>query len=215
MNVLLVSQCDKRALTETRRILDQFAERRGDRTWQTPITQAGLDTLRRLLRKTARKNTAVACHWIRGLDHSELLWIVGDASRFNADGATPTDTTTRDVLRSRDENDWHTGEDILLLSTLAALLHDIGKAIDQFQRRLRHPAVAGRNLYRHEWVSLRLFQAFVGEDDDEGWLRGSRRLPQTTRPYGSIICNATGSMPAATRLLRSCRRWPAPLAGWC
>ena len=31
MNVLLVSQCSKRALTETRRILDQFAERRGER----------------------------------------------------------------------------------------------------------------------------------------------------------------------------------------
>ena len=31
MNVLFVSQCSKRALTETRRILDQFAERRGDR----------------------------------------------------------------------------------------------------------------------------------------------------------------------------------------
>lgn len=72
MNILLISQCDKRALTETRRILDQFAERRGERTWQTPITQKGLDTLRQL-RKTARKNTAVACHWIRGLDHSELL----------------------------------------------------------------------------------------------------------------------------------------------
>jgi CRISPR-associated endonuclease/helicase Cas3 len=28
-----------------------------------------------------------------------------------------------------------------------------------------------RNLYRHEWVSLRLFQAFVGNDDDEGWLQ--------------------------------------------
>ena len=41
MNILLVSQCDKGALTETRRILDQFAERRGDRTWQTPITRAG------------------------------------------------------------------------------------------------------------------------------------------------------------------------------
>ena len=30
MNVLLVSECDKRALRETRRILDQFAERRGE-----------------------------------------------------------------------------------------------------------------------------------------------------------------------------------------
>ncbi|MEW3673974.1 hypothetical protein QOZ77_32700, partial [Pseudomonas aeruginosa] len=76
-----MSQCEKRALSETRRNLDQVAERRGERTWQTPITQAGLDTLRRLLKKSARRNTAVACHWIRGRDHSELLWIVGDASR--------------------------------------------------------------------------------------------------------------------------------------
>ncbi|MGH8184896.1 MAG: type I-F CRISPR-associated helicase Cas3f [Rhodanobacteraceae bacterium] len=169
MNVLLVSQCDKRALTETRRILDQFAERRGERTWQTPITEAGLDTLRKLLRKTARKNTAVACHWIRGLDHSEILWIVGDARRFNTEGAVPTNTTANDVLRKGDENDWHSAEDIRLLATLAALLHDLGKASVAFQERLAGKRIE-RNLYRHEWVSLRLFLAFVGADDDEGWL---------------------------------------------
>lgn len=169
MNILLISQCDKRALTETRRILDQFAERRGDRTWQTPITQNGLDTLRQLLRKTARKNTAVACHWIRGLDHSELLWTVGDASRFNSQGAVPTNTTMRNILRRQDENDWHTGEDIHLLTTLAALLHDLGKACRAFQMRLEGK-LQERNQYRHEWVSLRLFEAFVGEDDDATWL---------------------------------------------
>ncbi|MCF7223563.1 type I-F CRISPR-associated helicase Cas3f [Marilutibacter chinensis] len=170
MNVLLISQCDKRALTETRRILDQFAERRGDRTWQTPITGAGLDTLRKLLRRTARKNTAVACHWLRGRDHSELLWIVGDARRFNSEGAVPTNTTIRDVLRREDENDWHTAEDIRLLAQLAALLHDLGKASIAFQQRLRGKLLE-RNLYRHEWVSLRLFLAFVGQDGDEDWLR--------------------------------------------
>jgi len=170
MNILLVSQCDKRALTETRRILDQFAERRGDRTWQTPITEAGLTTLRRLLRKTARKNTAVACHWIRGRDHSELLWIVGDTSRFNAQGAVPTNSTSRNIRHSEDENDWHTGVDIRLLAELAALLHDLGKASRAFQDRLRGK-LKERNLFRHEWVSLRMFHAFVGDDDDEGWLR--------------------------------------------
>ena len=169
MNVLLVSQCDKNALKETRRILDQFAERKGERTWQTPITQQGLDTLRRLLRKTARKNTAVACHWIRGRDHSELLWVVGDTSRFGPHGTVPTNTTTRNILRREDENDWHTAEDIRLLAQLAALLHDLGKASRAFQQRLR-TASRQRNLYRHEWISLRLFQAFVGEDDDEAWL---------------------------------------------
>ncbi|MEO7159682.1 MAG: type I-F CRISPR-associated helicase Cas3f [Polaromonas sp.] len=169
MNILLVSQCDKRALTQTRRILDQFAERRGERTWQTPITQSGLDTLRRLLKKTARKNTAVACHWIRGLDHSELLWTVGDARCFNAQGAVPTNTTTRNILRGQDENDWHSGEDISLLTALAALLHDLGKACRAFQMRLEGK-LQERNQYRHEWVSLRLFEAFVGTDDDAAWL---------------------------------------------
>lgn len=169
MNILLVSQCDKRALTETRRIIDQFAERRGDRTWQTPITQNGLDTLRRLLRKTARKNTAVSCHWIRGLDRTELLWTVGDASRFNMQGAVPTNTTSRNVLRSEDEDDWHSGQDIQLLTALAALLHDLGKASEAFQQRLIG-LLTERNQYRHEWVSLRLFQAFVGTDDDQTWL---------------------------------------------
>lgn len=171
MNVLFVSQCSKRALTETRRILDQFAERRGERTWQTPITQAGLDTVRKLLRQSARKNTAVACHWIRGRDHSELLWVVGDGRQFNADGAVPTNTTTRNVLRSEDENTWHHLPLITALSALASLLHDLGKATQAFQERLKTPGLRERNHYRHEWVSVRLFQAFVGQGDDADWLQ--------------------------------------------
>lgn len=172
MNVLFISQCDKRALTESRRILDQFAERRGDRTWQTAITQDGLDTLRRLLRKTARKNTAVACHWIRGLDHSELLWTVGDASHFNERGAVPTNSTRSNVLRADDENAWHGLPLMTALAALAALLHDLGKATQAFQDKLRNPGQRERNHYRHEWVSVRLFQAFVGsEATDAAWLQ--------------------------------------------
>jgi CRISPR-associated endonuclease/helicase Cas3 len=197
MNVLLISQCSKNALTETRRILDQFAERRGDRTWQTAITQQGLETLHRLLRKTARKNTAVACHWIRGKDHSELLWIVGDARQFNAQGATPTNITQRNVLRREDENDWHSLTVIHLLASLAALLHDLGKACLAFQTRLTMRGPMERNLYRHEWVSLRLFQAFVGESNDAQWL--ARLIDPTTEDDASwtqrLLCD--GIDPAA------------------
>ena len=170
MNILLISECSGNAIKETQRILDQFSERRGSRTWQTAITKAGLDTLRRLLRKSARKNTAVACYWIRGIDHSELLWIVGVADRFNAQGAVPTNETTRNILRANDENDWHTLRIIHLLAVLAALWHDMAKACAQFQQRLPQNGIMERNLLRHEWISLRLFQAFVGQDDDRRWL---------------------------------------------
>lgn len=176
MNIMLISQCSKNALVETRRILDQFAERRGERTWQTSITQNGLDTLRRLLRQTARKNTAVACHWIRGKDHSELIWIVGDARQFNERGATPTDTTSRDVLRANDENDWHSAEIIRLLASLAALFHDFGKASEAFQKKLSSKKPLA-DAYRHEWVSLRLFEAFVNGGDDADWLGRLLDLP--------------------------------------
>mgnify|MGYP006075480427 CR=1 FL=1 len=170
MNVMLVSQCTKGALKQSRRILDQFGERRGTNTWQTAITNEGLRTLRKLLRKTARKNTSIACHWIRRKNHSELMWIVGDAGRFNEQGTVPTNKTRRDVLRVASENDWRTGEDIQLLAQMAGLLHDLGKASVAFQERLTGKRKE-KNIYRHEWVSLRLFLAFVGEDSDEAWLK--------------------------------------------
>ncbi|PPE59286.1 type I-F CRISPR-associated helicase Cas3 [Pectobacterium brasiliense] len=169
MNILLISECNKRALVETRRILDQFAERKGERTWQTAITQEGLNTLRKLLRKTARRNTAVACHWVRSANHTELLWIVGNLRRFNAQGSVPTNTTSRDILRSKDENPWHSAEVFSLLAAIAGLFHDIGKANALFQTGLSGTGPRSQP-YRHEWVSLRLFQAFVGEQDDKGWL---------------------------------------------
>ena len=171
---MFVSQCSGRALPETRRILDQFAERRGKRSWHTPITWEGLKTVHKLLRSKARKNSSVACFWIHR-DRNELLWIVGSARQFNAEGATPTNTTTRDLVRSRDENDWHHGEVIRQLATMAALFHDFGKANAAFQKKLedsQKSKKAIREAYRHEWVSLRLFAALVGDaEDDRVWLQ--------------------------------------------
>jgi CRISPR-associated endonuclease/helicase Cas3 len=171
MNVMLVSQCSKRALEETRRILDQFAERKGERTWQTAITLQGLATLRKMLRKTAKRNTAVACHWIKSANRTELLWIVGSTQEFNEQGTVPTNSTQQDILRSQHENNWHTAEDISLLAGIAGLFHDFGKANKLFQQKLK-PTYSG-NLsepYRHDWLSLRMFQSFVGEMSDQQWL---------------------------------------------
>ena len=170
MMVTFVSQCQKNALKKTRRVLDAFADRIGDNTWQTVITQEGLNTVKKMLRSTASKNTAVSCHWIRSRSRTELVWVVGNKAKFDREGRVPVNSTQRDLLISQFETNWYCKEDIKLLSQFAALLHDLGKSSVAFQKRLREkPRV--KNLYRHEWVSLRLFLAFVGSDDDETWLR--------------------------------------------
>ncbi len=170
MNILLISECSKNALQETRRLLDQFAERKGERTWQTAITQDGLNTLRKLLRRSARRNTAVACHWLKPGGQSELLWIVGNLNRFNEQGTVPTNSTSRDILKTQDEHSWRTAEAMALLAGIAGLFHDVGKANRLFQHKLLPGSPLSTEPYRHEWISLRLFEAFVEGRDDRAWL---------------------------------------------
>ena len=97
MMVTFVSQCEKNALKKTRRVLDAFANRIGDNTWQTVITEEGLQAVKKLLRKTASKSTAVSCHWIRSRSRSELVWVVGNRNKFNAEGVVPVNSTEREV----------------------------------------------------------------------------------------------------------------------
>lgn len=64
-----------------------------------------------------------------------------------------------------------------LLAAMSALMHDLGKAPMGFQGVLRGTPL-GANSIRHEWISLRLLEAFVGNDDDEGWLQRLAALPK-------------------------------------
>ena len=98
MMVTFVSQCEKRALNRTRRVLDAFANRIGSNTWQTVITEDGLIAIKKLLRQTASKSTAVSCHWLRSRTRSELVWVVGNRSKFNNQGIVPVNSTKKDVF---------------------------------------------------------------------------------------------------------------------
>ena len=175
MNILLVSECNKKALIETRRIIDQFAERKGERAWQTAITMEGLNTLRQILKKTARRNTSVACHWIKSNNQTEILWIVGNIRKFNEKGSVPTHTSERDILKTHSESSFHTAQTIALLAAIAGLFHDFGKANQLFQEKLQGQ---GKRFepFRHEWVSVRLFQAFVGQQTDQQWLSSLQHI---------------------------------------
>lgn len=190
MNILLISECNKKALVETRRIIDQFAERKGERTWQTAITMEGLNTLRRILKKTARRNTAVACHWIKSNNQTEILWVVGNIRKFNEKGSVPTNTTQRDILKSDSENQWNSLQAVSLLAAIAGLFHDFGKASRLFQNKLKGKG-KGFEPYRHEWLSLRLFQAFVGNSSDRQWLTELRSISAVSEDnmLARLICD--------------------------
>ncbi|MFI3158267.1 MAG: type I-F CRISPR-associated helicase Cas3f [Methylococcaceae bacterium] len=174
MMVTFVSQCEKNALPKTRRVLDAFANRIGDCTWQTVITNDGLNAVKKLLRKTASKNTAVSCHWLRSRSRSELVWIVGNRSKFNAQGIVPVNTTQKTVINTHWENDWHYLPLIKALTAMAALFHDWGKASACFQDKI-NPLNTNRIIsdpLRHEWVSVVLLTTFThGEQSDADWLK--------------------------------------------
>ena len=173
MIVTFISQCEKKALARTRRVLDAFANRIGDNTWQTVITEEGLLAVKKLLRQTATKSTAVACHRIKTRTRSELQWIVGNRSKFNSQGIVPVNRTQKNLSQDKWENDWHYLPLIKSIVAIAALFHDWGKASVLFQEKLNKHSKQGDPL-RHEWVSCLLLNALVQCSGnivtDDSWL---------------------------------------------
>lgn len=61
MHVVFVSNCEHRALPRTRTLLDRYATRVGDRAWLSLMTQEALGEIQAGLRKSATRQTSVAC----------------------------------------------------------------------------------------------------------------------------------------------------------
>lgn len=176
MMVIFVSQCEKKALPKTRRVLDAFANRIGDNIWQTLITEDGLQAVQKMLRHTASKSTAVSCHWIRSRARSQLLWVIGNRRKFNAEGVVPVNSTEQGLPLSDAEDNWKYLPLIKAFAGLAALLHDWGKATKLFQDKLNPQS---KNKFqgdplRHEWISSLLMMALIksgkAPEEDESWL---------------------------------------------
>lgn len=175
MMVTFVSQCEKKSLKKTRRILDAFADRIGDNVWQTNITEAGLITVKSLLKRSASKNTAVACHWMRSRRRTDLMWIVGNRNQFNEEGKVPVNRTKRKMIEIEQEKDWTYLTFMKGITAMAALLHDWGKSSYLFQKKLTvKSSVKSGDPFRHEWISCLLLKSFIelsGDlESDQTWL---------------------------------------------
>ena len=163
MHIVLVSACERRALKRSRAVLDSYALRTGERSWATPITLEGMNELRTLLKRSATRQTAVACYRNDGRERMRLLWVVGSRSKFGEDGHFPAGTMRRAArpvplcVRA-----------ISLLARAGGLSHDWGKAGIIFQTKLAacdQAARAGKfapftvDAIRHELLSLRLLES--------------------------------------------------------
>lgn len=165
MMVTFVSQCEKKAIKRTNRILDAYANRIGDRTWQTVITNEGLDMVKKLLKKSASKNTAVSCHWVRGRARTELVWVVGRRYKFNDEGLVPVNKTQKEGVEFK-ESYWSFLAFTKSLVAIAALFHDVGKSNLFFQNKLKEKKRITDPL-RHEWISCLYLVAFVQLADNK------------------------------------------------
>jgi len=85
MLTVFISQCHKKALIRTRRILDSYADRIGPNAWKTNITLEGLKIIERKLKNESSKNNSISCWIIKDKD-IKLEWIIGSKKKFNKEG---------------------------------------------------------------------------------------------------------------------------------
>ncbi len=164
MHVVLISACQKKSLKKTRAVLDSYALRAGETTWMTPITRAGLMELRILLRRSASKNTSVACYQNDGRRQMKLIWIVGNTRKFGAKGVFPV---ASQFSKRTQLPEW--AKSAALLSSSAGYMHDIGKFGQAFQDKLR-VSTPTKDAVRHEWLSLFVVrQLSVGKSWSDAW----------------------------------------------
>lgn len=158
MNVVFVSNCEKKAITKTRAILDRIATRVGQGTWVTPITEEVLLSVRQSLKKIATRQTSVACYRNDGGLGLRLLWLVGNRRSYTSDGTFAAQSL------SRKEGESLFAQHVSLVAAGAGLLHDIGKATTHSQNKYETNAMVPDGV-RHEWISAWLIEHIPAEWD--------------------------------------------------
>ncbi|WP_121628903.1 CRISPR-associated endonuclease Cas3'' [Poseidonibacter antarcticus] len=162
----IVSRCQKNALKKTRAIVDLYAKRISDKTWQCNITNEGLQNLVSHLRKEARRNTSVSIYIFKeGV--MKLFVIIGNKNKFGIDGSCPVSTSD---ISSHDKYFKSSGNknisEYKQLLNLIGYSHDLGKMSNYFQKFLSNPKKPNKDLLRHELLSVLFY--LINEEVKQG-----------------------------------------------
>ncbi len=111
-------------------------------------------------------------------------------SRFSEDGRVPVNYTAKDNIHAGWENEWIYMPHMKTLAAMAGLLHDVGKANDGFQRKLRKNENKG-DAYRHEWLSCKFVESLVklagDRQNDKAWLELLKEQQYTDKKIEKLI----------------------------
>ena len=111
-------------------------------------------------------------------------------SRFSEDGRVPVNYTAKDNIHADWENEWIYMPHMKALAAMAGLLHDVGKANDGFQRKLRKNENRG-DAYRHEWLSCKFVESLVklsgDRQNDKAWLELLKEQQYTDKNIEKLI----------------------------
>jgi len=160
IQVIFKSLCINEAYKRTKKILDKFAVRTADKTWETFTTYKYLDLLIKKLKKEASKNTSINI-FIYHKKGPKLYTIIGK-KLLNDNYGIPISYSQINKNYIFKENE-QTYKNIKNLLEFTTKLHDIGKNNNVFQNKLRKN-IKQRDTIRHDFLSVfYLYQILIKE----------------------------------------------------
>lgn len=162
MLVVLINESEGKAWKRTRRILAKYLPQIGSRVWAGHISEEGLKNLHQDIKKVVSKSGSIACHRMMSRNRMELQWIAGQKDPYDEQGryAFRTTQATKDYTL---QPQGPYGELLYLTRSMAALLHDIGKATIAFQGKMYE--IYHHEEYRHDLVGFLMLRSRFAQDN--------------------------------------------------
>lgn len=152
MKIMLVTECKLGAYKRTEQLTSKYLDRVGRRTFSGDLSLLAIDNLIGELTDEASINTSIRVYKIHKNKRNELIKAIGNQRSFN-EGII--NHKTEDLVSLEKGNVF---DNLLVITQISALLHDIGKATLGFQEMLVN-AIENKNKkinqpFRHEYVSF-------------------------------------------------------------